>query len=271
LIGGAVLGIPSAILLWGFWIEPGRLVIDQQRLELPGWNAELRVAALSDLHAGSTGVDLDQVRKIVEETNAQKPDIIVSMGDFVTGGPRGHDASEFIDPDQTAAQLKNLRAPLGVYSVLGNHDLWYDGDHVRRALTSAGIHVLENRAVRIDRGAGSFWLGGIADLWTQNPDVDGTLAQVTDDAPVILFTHNPDIFPDVTRRVSLLIAGHTHGAQVNIPVYGRAVTTSKLGYVDGRYTDAGRNLYVTTGIGTSILGVRFLVPPEISMLTLAAP
>jgi len=245
------------------------LVVRHPQMELPGWPSELRIAVLSDLHIGSPHVGLDKLRRIVEKTNAENPSLVVLLGDFVIGGPNhrgGVRGGGFIEPDETAAELKKLSAPLGVFAVLGNHDWWYDGERVRRALTDAGIPVLENRAVHV----GPIWLGGIADYWTREPDVAGTLAQVTSDDPVVLITHNPDIFPEVPARVSLLLAGHTHGGQVNLPLVGRVVTTSSLGYVAGEYVEKGRHLFVTTGIGTSIMPVRFGVPPEIVILTVAA-
>jgi hypothetical protein len=137
---------------------------------------------------------------------------------------------------------------------------------VGRALKEAGIPVLENQAIHVGN---SFWLGGIADFWTRDSDVARTLQQVKGDEPVVLITHNPDIFPRVPPRVSLTLAAHTHGGQVNLPVIGRIITTSRLGYVAGEYVERGRHLFVTTGIGTSIVPVRFGVPPEIVILTVS--
>ena len=245
------------------------LVVRHVTIQLPGGPTGLRIAVLSDLHIGSPHVGLDKLQKIVERTNAENPALIVLLGDFVTGGPGGRHNRDFVEPEQIAAGLKNLHAPLGVYAVLGNHDWWYDGERVGRAIREAGIPVLENQAVRLTDGRQAFWLGGIADLWTREPDIAGTLAQVTNSDPVILITHNPDIFPEVPPRVGLTLAAHTHGGQVDLPVIGRVVTTSKLGYVAGEYAEGGRHLFVTTGIGTSIMPVRFGVPPEIVILTLA--
>jgi predicted MPP superfamily phosphohydrolase len=262
----ALLVAPFLVAVWAFGIEPGMLVVRHPRIELPGWKSELRIAVLSDLHIGSPHVGLDKLRTIVEKTNAENPALVVLLGDFVTGGPNrrgGVRGGGFVEPEHIAQELKALRAPLGVYAVLGNHDWWYDGERVGKALTDAGIPVLENRAVHV----GPIWLGGIADFWTREPDVAGTLQQVTSDDPVVLITHNPDIFPEVPARVSLLLAAHTHGGQVNLPIVGRVVTTSRLGYVAGEYVERGRHLFVTTGIGTSILPVRFGVPPEIVILT----
>jgi predicted MPP superfamily phosphohydrolase len=242
------------------------LVVRHPRIELPGWKSELRMAVLSDLHIGSPHVGLDKLRLIVEKTNAENPGIVVLLGDFVTGGPNGMHVKGFVEPEHIAQELKLLRAPLGVYAVLGNHDWWYDGERVGRALTEVGIPVLENRAVHVGN---AFWLGGIADLWTRAPDIAGTLRQVTTDEPVVLIAHNPDIFPDVPARVSLTLAAHTHGGQVQLPIVGALITTSRLGYYAGEFVERGRHLFVTTGIGTSIVPVRLGVPPEIVILTLA--
>jgi predicted MPP superfamily phosphohydrolase len=267
IVAVALLAAPFLVVLWAFGIEPGMLVVRHPRMELAGWPSEMRIAVLSDLHVGSPHVGLDKLRTIVEKTNAENPALVVLLGDFVIGGPGGHGirGGNFVEPEQTAEELKKLRAPLGVYAVLGNHDWWYNGERVGKALTDAGIPVLENRAVH----AGHIWLGGIADLWTREPDVAGTLKQVTGSDPVVLITHNPDIFPDVPARVSLTLAAHTHGGQVNLPLFGRVVTTSRLGYTAGEFVEQGRHLFVTTGIGTSIMPVRLGVPPEIVILTLS--
>jgi uncharacterized protein len=263
IIAIALLIAPFLAAVWGFGIEPGMLAVRHLRMDLPGWKSGLRIAVLSDLHIGSPHVGLDKLRTIVAKTNTEQPDLIVLLGDFVTGGPNGRRAGGFVEPELTAAELKKLHAPLGVYAVLGNHDWWYDGDRVGKALTDVGIPVLENKAVRV----GPIWLGGIADFWTREPDVAGTLAQVSSSEPVVLITHNPDIFPDVPSRVSLTLAAHTHGGQVRLPIVGTLITTSKLGYNAGEYVERGRHLFVTTGIGTSIVPVRFGVPPEIVILT----
>jgi len=259
---------PFLVALWAFGIEPGLLVVRHVRMELPGWREDVRIAVVSDLHIGSPHVGIDRLRRVVERMNAENPALVVLLGDYVIGGPGGRGGVRgggFVEPEVIAAELRNLRAPLGVFAVLGNHDWWYNGDRVSRAFAEAGIPVLENKAVHV----GNFWLGGIADFWTRAPDIAGTLAQVDNGDPVVLITHNPDIFPEVPERVSLLLAGHTHGGQVHLPVIGTLVTTSKLGYNAGDFFEHGHHLFVTTGIGTSIVPVRFGVPPEIVIMTLS--
>jgi len=203
----------------------------------------------------------------VKRTNAARPDLVLVAGDLVIQDVMG---GRFVPPEEIAAVLSGLRAPLGVYAVLGNHDRWLDGRRVIAALSRVGIPALEDRAVAISRGGPPFWLVGVSDYWTAPHDVRRALAQVTDGAPVLVFTHNPDLFPQIPSRVSLTLAGHTHGGQVYFPLLGRLVVPSRFGerYAIGHVVENGRHLFVTAGVGTSIVPVRFLVPPEISIIRL---
>ena len=275
-----VLVLFVALAAWAFWLEPSSVTVRRVSLAVPRWREEQRgvkVAVLTDLHVGSPYVGLDKLRRVVERTNEERPDLILLLGDFVIGEEKegggiegGVVGGTFVEPEPIAAELKNLRAPLGVYVVLGNHDWWFDGERMTRAFEGAGLAVLENKAVRVESGGRGFWLGGVADFWTRKPDIEGTLKQVSTDEPVILFTHNPDIFPDVPPRVSLTLAGHTHGGQVNLPLIGRPVVPSHYGqrYAFGHVVEDGRHLYVSGGVGTSMIPVRFRVPPEILILSL---
>jgi predicted MPP superfamily phosphohydrolase len=176
-----------------------------------------------------------------------------------------------IEPEIIAGILKDLRARFGVYAVLGNHDWGYDGYRVRKALESTGvIKVLENEVTQININGESLWLAGLVDKWTRIQDVDGTLRKIPPGQTIIALTHNPDIFPTIPPSVSLTLAGHTHGGQVNLPFVGRLIVPSDYGqkYAAGLIVEQGKSLFVTTGIGTSIFPVRFRVPPEIAILTL---
>ena len=258
------------LTLWAFVIEPSRLVIHKETLQIPNWQSEhsgIKVALLTDLHVGSPHTGLDKLQKVVDLTNSEQPDLILITGDFMIQDVIG---GKFVEPEPIAEVLKGLQAPLGVMAVLGNHDWWYDGTHVSDALRSAGITVLENQTQKIDFNGKSFWIAGIADQWTRAPNIYGTLLDTNPDEPVIMMTHNPDIFPKVPARVSLTVAGHTHGGQVNLPLFGRLVVPSKYRdkYAAGHIIEDGQNLFVGTGIGTSIYPIRFRVPPEIVILTL---
>jgi predicted MPP superfamily phosphohydrolase len=168
--------------------------------------------------------------------------------------------------------LKDFHAPLGVYSVLGNHDWWYNGAKVRRGLEENGIKVLDNEVTKIERDGSTFWLAGLADLWTRPQRIEQTIGEIPAGETIIALTHNPDIFPRMPQRVPLLLAGHTHGGQVQFPFIGSVIEPSNFGqrYVEGHVYENGHHLFVTTGIGTSIVPVRFGVPPEIVLLTITA-
>ncbi|HEY3515668.1 MAG TPA: metallophosphoesterase [Gammaproteobacteria bacterium] len=268
--------VAAALAMWALWLEPSSLRVVNYRLNLPRWPAAcsgLSVAVISDLHVGSPFNGVAKLDRVVAETQNAQPDLVLLAGDFVIQGVRG---GRFVAPEVTGAKLGELVAPFGVFAVLGNHDWWLDGPRVRRAFETSRIPVLENGAVELRRGDCAFWLVGIGDFWEGAPDVDGTLGSVPPDAPVLVFTHNPDVFPTVPDRVALTIAGHTHGGQVRVPLVGRPIVPSNYGerFAIGPVIEGGRHLFVTPGVGTSILPVRFLVPPEISLLELrpgAAP
>jgi predicted MPP superfamily phosphohydrolase len=265
----AILLFAAGIAIWAFFIEPNRLVTRHQTLNIDRWPvalSDLKIAVLSDIHAGGRFIDEQKLHAIVERTNQLQPDLILILGDYISGGRNHHE----MDPEVFAPAFKEFRAPLGVYSVLGNHDWWFNGQRVRSALEANGIKVLENNAERIETRGTSFWLVGLADLWTRPQRVQETIAGVPEGEPIIALTHNPDIFPQLPQRVSLLLAGHTHGGQVRFPFIGTVVHTSDFGqqYEAGHVLENGHDLFVTTGIGTSIIPVRFCVPPEIVLLTL---
>lgn len=250
------------------WLEPASLTIVEERVSVR-WavRGPVRIAILTDLHVGSRFNGLPKLREVVDRTNAARPDLVCILGDLVIQGVIG---GQFVAPEPIAAELGRLQAPAGVVAVLGNHDGWLDHDRVRFALEQNRIRVIEETAIRTETASGAFWVAGVSDLWTGRHDISSALAAATpDDAPVILLTHNPDIFPDVPERVALTLAGHTHGGQVSLPFVGRPVVPSKFGqrFAAGHIIERGRHMFVATGVGTSILPVRFRVPPAVTMLT----
>ena len=254
---------------WAFWWEPRQFFVREVAMGFRCWTGPpLRVAIASDLHVGSPGVGIEKLDAVVSAINASRPDLVLLLGDYVIPGVIG---GRFVAPEAIADRLRALKAPLGVFAVLGNHDWWLDGPRVARAFNGAGIPVLEDRAVRIARGTDGFWLVGIGDFWEGRRDVAGALSQVRSEEPAMAMTHNPDIFPDIPARVCLTVAGHAHGGQVDLPLLGRLVVPSRYGsrYAAGEVDEGGKRLYVTTGIGTSILPVRFGVPPEVVILTMS--
>lgn len=261
------LGLALALAVYAFWIEPRSLVVTRLSLPLAGLERELRVVVMGDLQPAPPIESLGRVAAIVERMNAEEGDLVLLLGDYVS---ERRLSTGFIDPRDTAPILGRLEAPLGVYAVLGNHDWWWDGPAMRRLLTDQGITVLEDAAERVEAGAQTLWVAGLSDPVTQAYDLKATLEQVDESGPVLLLTHTPDVFPDVPTDVGLTLAGHTHGGQVNLPFIGRPIVPSRFGerFAYGLIEEAGRRLYVTSGIGTAIIPVRFRVPPEIAVITL---
>lgn len=244
-----------------------------QEVDLPlqwPYARPLRVTLVSDLHVGAPYYGLSRLPSLVDRINATHPDLICIAGDFVTLGVLG---GHRVQPDSIARVLAGLKAPAGVFAVLGNHDRTYNGPWVEAALSSAGIRVLEDTAVSISTASGRVWIAGVSDYWSGPHDIHRALRPVTDSAtPILLLTHNPDLFPRIPPRVTLTLAGHTHGGQVRLPLVGSPVVPSAYGqrYVEGSIIEGGRHMFVSTGIGTSDLPIRLGVPPTIFVLTVHA-
>lgn len=259
------------LAIYGVLIEPDRLVVRDLALPSADWPADappLRLAVIADIHAGAPHIDEAKLAQIVAVTNAQRPDLVLLLGDYVVHGVAG---GTFITPETTAGYLAGLRAPLGVYAVLGNHDWWLDGSRVRRALAAASITVLENDAARVADGRHDFWIAGLADDTTRVPDGAKALAPIPAGAPVVMIMHDPASIDQVPLGVPLALAGHTHGGQIYLPWLFPPVTPGRSGpdYAYGEITKDGKRLYVSGGIGTSIIPVRLNMPPEIVVISLS--
>ena len=261
-------GAGSAI--WAFFIEPDRLVVHYDTVTIDSWPKELsglRIAMIGDVHTDLHYINEAKLQRIVDLTNQQNPDLIVLLGDYIHGG---RNDPERVEPEVTAKYLKNLKAPLGVYGILGNHDWWYNGEKVRHAFENEGIPILDDEVKELNWRGRSFWLAGLADLWTRPQHVAQTIAKAPAGSTIIALTHNPDLFPALPQTVPLLLAAHTHGGQVNLPLIGTPIVPSRFGskYTAGHVIEDNHHMFVTTGIGTSIMRVRFRVPPEIVVLTI---
>ena len=256
-----------------------RLVVTDWDLPTLRWpHAEpLKIVIVTDIHACRPWMTPERIRFIVEKANTLGGDIIVVLGDFVSGiGERVPNGR--VEAAEWGPALSGLRAPLGVHAILGNHDWWSDLEGVKAALSQAEIPVYQNRAVKIE-GATPFWLAG-TDSMVAYPlgrgrfrgadDLPKTLAQITDDAPAVLMAHEPDLFVQVPDRFAVTLSGHTHGGQVRLPFLGRPVVPSAYGqrFVYGHIREEGRDLIVSAGLGCSIMPVRFGVPPELTVVTL---
>lgn len=263
----------SACVIWGFFWEPNQLVIRHQPLPLMQWDLPpMKIGVISDLHAGSPFIDKAKIKRITKALNRQKPDIILLVGDYLIDGVLG---GTYMPPKQVARLLSDLKAPLGVYAVLGNHE-WNDAhepEAMEEALEAVGITVLFNETRKITFGEGGFWLAGLGDVESGGADIEAVMQPIrSDQRPAILLTHVPDGLATIPGRIALGVAGHTHGGQVSIPFYGPLFTNSEFGqrFAGGLVRDGVRSFFISRGIGTSILPVRFRVKPEINILHIRA-
>lgn len=258
----------GAWLLDAAVLAPRRFRLYDQPLQVPGWPTELaglRVALVADVHAGAPWVDLARVRAVVDAVVAAAPDLILLLGDHVADVSFG----THLEPGPVAHELAGLlRANVPVVGVLGNHDWYAGGWRVRAALVEAGLPVLENEAVPVL--GGRLWVAGVADLWERRPSVPQALAGVPAGAPVLLMTHNPDVVAEVPAHVALVVAGHTHGGQVAVrgrPFHALSERTGNR-WTQGWYP--GDRLFVTAGVGSSLVPLRS-VAPEVPVLVVSAP
>ena len=284
-------GAGVAAGVYGAGIEPFfRPRVVRYDLRPQRWPAglALTLAIVADVHACYPWMTPERIGAIVDQTNALQADVIFLLGDYEAGHRL---VTAPMDARDWARPLAQLRAPLGVHAVLGNHDWWHDRavqqarkgpPYARVALEAVGIRVYENEAVRLGQGAHAFWLAGLGDQLAFLPafgrragrrfgidDLAGTLAQVTDEAPVILLAHEPDVMVRVPDRVSLVLSGHTHGGQVRL--FGWSpVVPSRFGNRFAYGHVAGPcDLIVSGGLGCSILPVRVGMPPELVLVTLS--
>lgn len=278
-LGAGALAAGFALPAYAFGIEPAwRLDVTRYALTPPGWPAgrRLTIAALADFHVGEPYMGLDRIAQIVAATNALNPDLVVLLGDYAPASR--YFIRRQVTPEALGRTLAGLRAPLGCFAILGNHDYWNGAPKWVAGLQDSGIRVLQNAVVPLDMGGQRVWLAGTASIVAIRSsrrrffgldDLPGTLAQVTDEAPVILLAHEPDIFPRVPRRVALTLSGHTHGGQVRVLGWSPRVP-SQFGnrFAYGHVREEGRDLVVSGGLGFSSIPVRFGVPPEIVLITL---
>lgn len=260
-------------LLRGWGLENSIEVSEHQiRLaQLPKALRGLRVVQLSDIHHGLY-LPLQAVMDAVELANRLEPDIAVLTGDFITY------SRAYIQP--VAETLARLRARLGIYAVLGNHDFRVSADAVTRALRRHGIHVLRNQHTVVRAGGNPLLLAGIDDLH-YGADLSRALRHVPFGATSLLLSHHPGIVRQAARAgVGLVLSGHTHGGQVRLPVGGNGSSSYGGNRANSHPNPAGRRfvagldalgdtqIYVSRGIGTVVVPVRYRCPAEIPVFHL---
>jgi len=266
LVAAAGACVAAALLLgvWALWIEPRSLVIREHTVPLDGLTEPVRVLLVGDLQPAGPHETPRRLARIMARLQATDPDLVVWVGDFVS---ERRLKTSFTRPEDTAAAIGTLQAPLGQLAVLGNHDWWFDGPAMERLLEAEGVRVLRDERVRLP---GGLVVAGVEDPVTRRPNLARALRGVGPSEPVVLLSHTPDLFPDVPAHVDLTLAGHTHCGQVTIPGLGRPVVPSDHGerFAYGWHGRDGHAMLVTCGIGTAIVPVRLGNPPEAVVLSL---
>lgn len=280
-----VLAFGISCLFYAYFIEPNRLVVRNRDIVINGWDTAFdgfRIVAVSDIHGGSNGGSAANIRHLVETVNEQRADIVVLLGDFVS-----YDRSRQMVKmpiTEIAGYLGEMRAKYGVFAVLGNHDGWYGDEKVASELRTAGITILKDEMATVSQNTHKLRIFGIRDhfemgSWRKfDSDLREKLSDSEQEGGILVLEHSPDVFPVINEfntfgeDFKLMIAGHTHGGQVWLPIIGSPIVPSSYGqkYNYGHIIENGRHLFVTTGTGTSILPMRFLMPPEVVVLTIRA-
>ncbi len=231
--------------------------------------APIVIALISDTHAALPDMPPERLARVAAQIGALRPDLIVLAGDF-TG--RLHNRTGAVSPQGATRPFAAMRAPLGVFAVLGNHDMGYDitkqpelAAAVERGLSTSGVRVLRNRAVRV----GALWIAGTDDPDFGQADITRALADVPARAPVVMVFHNPDLLAGVPNaRVALALAGHTHGGQVAPFGYALVLPMVHRNWARGLVWNQGTPMVVTSGVGVSHWPARIGVPPEIALIRL---
>ena len=270
--GAAAATAIAACAVDATWFEPRRPIVDRLELVVPRLPRELdglTIAQLSDFHFDSHS-SADLIRSAVAITNGLAPDLIALTGDYVTVSrfsSRFH-ASENSKP--CAALLGELRAPLGVFGVLGNHDESADARVVTRSLEAHGVTVLRNFNLRIEARGERLWIAGVDDVLAGNAKLSQALQGIPADGATVLLAHEPDFADSVAgQAVDLQLSGHSHGGQVRFPLVGAVYLPPMARKYPYGLNQIGRlKLYTNRGLGTIGLPVRFSCPPEITLLTL---
>ncbi len=262
-IGFGSLGLVAS---YPIFIERYIVLINTYRIPVPNLPeafSGFRIVQLTDLHYGLL-MPLRLIRSVVARANQIQRDITICTGDYV------HERNAYAQIDTVWPVLNTLTAPSGVYSILGNHDHWADTGRSIDWLTKTGQN-LRHKTHAIEKDGSRLWLAGAGDLWEDDIPLDILLQDVPDSDCRIVLAHNPDTADEpFSSRVDLMISGHTHGGQVDIPFIGTPkLPVNNKNYSSGLKTSPrGLSVFISRGIGWSIFPIRFNCYPEIAVLEL---
>lgn len=259
----------GGLVLEGFVIEPEKILVEKISVPIPGLGAGLdnfTICQITDIHH-SRAVSLDYIEGVVRTANSLRPDLMALTGDYIDMD------REYMGP--VIRCLAGLRARHGTVAVLGNHDYFIGREYSKDVISSNSIPLLENSHMMIESAGGRLCVAGVNDLLEDTPDAGAALAGVDGDIPRVLLSHHPDYAERIGAdlRVDLVLSGHTHGGQVRLPFGVAPIIPSAFGqkYSGGLVSLArseGTRVYVSRGIGVSMIPVRFNCPPEITLIRL---
>jgi predicted MPP superfamily phosphohydrolase len=243
--------------------EPYLLTVEHHPIYLERLPKKLhgfRIVQLSDIHHSSF-TSREQIQRAVELANNLQPDLIALTGDYISK------ERQYAAP--CAELLGQLRAPRGVFAVLGNHDHWVDAALITDLFRAEGINVLVNQGMRFEHKGAAFWLAGVDDTMVGLEDLSLALAGSRSDEMKLLLAHNPIILRRAARAgVDLVLSGHTHGGQVSLRSERSASGRPRRRLLKGLARQGSTQIYVSRGLGTVVLPIRYGCPPEVSLLEL---
>ncbi len=260
--------IAAGVFLYARFVEPSMLKTITYTLQSDKITQNMRIVSVSDLHVGN-GTDAQRISEVMTAVAQQNPDVIVFLGDFYDN----YNAHKADDAEQIIAALTVPElTDVPKYAIFGNHD--YGGgakQAYRQVLEQAGFTILINQSVQL---GGNITLSGSDDMIFGRPDIEDLPQQ---DSYNILLAHEPDIFAS-TEGFDLQLSGHTHGGQIKLPIISNLSSLNSYllppggrMYVRGLYERPdGASLIVNSGVGMSVLKLRFFVPPEINVIDMAA-
>ena len=252
-----VLGFLAGI--YSFFIEPRMLRVKNYTIsdeQLRG----LRIVFATDFHLKP--YQEKRLEKIIDLINEQNADLVLSAGDYVSG----HKLKSTLPVEKIAKGMARIKSKYGFYTALGNHDSWIGEGSITSALEKYSVRVLKNESAAVNINGKNIYIAGVEDLQTGTPNIEKALENV--DGPVILLSHTPDLFIMTPDSVNITLAGHTHGGQVRLPFIGGIIIPSKFGnrYSMGYVEENNKKIFVSKGIGTSMLNIRFNCIPEIAVI-----
>lgn len=245
--------------IYGFFIEPNMLTVTKYSVK------DVQLKGVKIVMAGDFHIKPHQqkrLKKIVNLINEQNADLVLSVGDYVSG----HNLKMTMPIENIASELKKVKSKYGFYTVLGNHDSCLSEKTISESLVKNGIKVLNNSNSKVNINGKEIYIAGVEDLTTGTPYIYKAIKDAK--PPIVLLSHSPDVFSEVPKGINLTLTGHVHGGQVRLPFVGALIVPSVYGnkYSQGLIVEKDRKMIVTKGIGTSIIPVRFNCIPEIVVI-----